>query len=120
MKTKKPKARAQNSAANSAKPIRGNPAKIRPYQFKPGQSGNPGGRPKDDAAEIARAIFEHNEEAIYKAMLTALKQGNPKVFSALADRGYGKVPQHVSVGNKDGEALNFSVNVKFVSSRNKS
>jgi hypothetical protein len=48
---------AQNSARNSMS-RRGNPDKIKPFQFKPGQSGNPGGRPRGDLArELARAIF---------------------------------------------------------------
>ena len=35
------------------------------HRFKPGQNGNPGGRPQRDiAAEIARAIFEKNPELI--------------------------------------------------------
>ena len=35
------------------------------HRFKPGQNGNPGGRPERDiAAEIARAIFEKNPELI--------------------------------------------------------
>ena len=33
------------------------------HRFKPGQNGNPGGRPERDiAADIARAIFEKNPE----------------------------------------------------------
>ncbi len=69
--------------------------------FKPGQSGNPGGRPKRDlAAEIAQAIFEGNAEAIAKAMLKSLKRGNPKTFSAMAERAYGKVAQHVEIGGE--------------------
>jgi len=81
---------AENSAGNSVTK-RGNPDKIKPYQFKPGQSGNPGGRPRGDLArELARAIFENNSELIYEAMLRALKKGNPRVFAVLADRAYGK------------------------------
>ncbi len=68
------------------------------YGFQPGQSGNPGGRPKRDlASEVARAIFEGNADAIYKAMLKALKRGNPKVFAVLADRGFGKLSQKAEV-----------------------
>ena len=85
---------AENSARNSVS-RRGNPDKIKPYQFKPGQSGNPGGRPKGDLArELARAIFENNSELIYDAMLRALKKGNPRVFAVLADRAYGKTRPH--------------------------
>ncbi len=56
---------AENSAKNSGT-RRGNPDKIKPYQFKPGHYGNPGGSPKHDLyADIARAIFEGNAELIY-------------------------------------------------------
>ena len=75
---------------------RGRIENLKPW--KPGQSGNPGGRPKRDvASEIARAVFEGNEEAIYRAMLKALKKGNPKVFKELADRGFGKLSQKVEL-----------------------
>jgi len=78
--------------------------------WKPGRSANPGGRPKrDEAALLARAIFEHNPEAIYKAMLKALKKGSGTVFTALADRGYGKAPQHLSFSGKDGGAIPVTV-----------
>ena len=50
--------------------------------WKPGQSGNPGGRPKKDiASEIAQRVFEENADAIYRAMLKALLKGDPKVFA---------------------------------------
>ena len=65
---------------------------------KPGQGGNPGGRPKRDlASEVAQAVFEGNEEAIYKAMLKALLKGDPEVFAVLADRAFGKCSQRVEI-----------------------
>ena len=67
-------------------------ANLRP--FKPGQSGNPGGRPKHDvAAEIARAIFEGNREQAYAGLGKALIGGNAYVFKELADRAYGKMTE---------------------------
>lgn len=79
--------------------------------FKPGQSGNPSGRPKRDfAAEIAQAIFEKNPDLVYKAMLKSLKRGSPQTFEKLAERGYGKAPQHVEIGGTDGG----SIKVEFV------
>ena len=75
---------------------RGRIENLKPW--KPGQSGNPGGRPKRDvASEIARAVFEGNEEVIYRAMLKALKKGNPRVFKELAERGFGKLRQGVEM-----------------------
>ncbi len=66
--------------------------------WKPGQSGNSGGRPKKDiAAEIARGIFEKNQDAIEKAMFKALLKGDPKVFAVLADRAFGKLTLKVEI-----------------------
>jgi hypothetical protein len=74
-------------------------------RFKAGKSGNPGGRPKRDiAAEIAQLIFEKNGDEIYRVMLKALKNGNSKVFAALADRAYGKPRQA-----DDGDSLEVKV-----------
>ena len=65
-----------------------------------GVSGNPGGRPKSDmSAEIARAVFENNPEAIYRAVTRALCKGNTRAFKVLADRAYGKVKQQIEVGH---------------------
>jgi len=65
---------------------------------KPGQSGNPGGRPnKDIEAEIARRVFEENADAIYQAMRKALLKGDPEVFAVLADRAFGKLSQKVEI-----------------------
>jgi hypothetical protein len=63
-----------------------------------GVSGNPGGRPKRDlSAEIAQAVFENNPEAIYHAMLKALKKGNARVFDVLAVRAYGKMKEQIEL-----------------------
>lgn len=83
--------------------------------WKPGQSGNPGGRPKRDlAAEIARAIFEQDSEAITRAFAAELKKGNAKMFTALADRAYGKPRQQIEFAGEDGSPVQTSVVVHFV------
>src|SRR5437879_121558 len=72
------------------------PAAARPFMWKPGQSGNPGGCPKNDAAkEIAQAVLEGNKEAAYAAFTKALLKGNAYVFKELADRAYGKVKETI-------------------------
>ena len=46
-----------------------------------GVSGNLRGRPKGDlSSEIARAVFENNAEAIYRAMARALCKGSLGCF----------------------------------------
>lgn len=63
-----------------------------------GVSGNLRGRPKGDlSSEIARAVFENNAEAIYRAMARALCKGEARTFKVLADRAYGKVKQGIEL-----------------------
>ena len=68
--------------------------------WKPGESGNPGGRMKGDmSAQISRAIFENNPEMIYKAYAKALAKGQAFAFQVIAERGYGKLVQKQEVGD---------------------
>jgi len=67
---------------------------LKPYV--PGQSGNPGGKPKFDHAQaIARAIFENDSEAIYAAFAKALRSGQAYAFDVLANRAFGKMKETV-------------------------
>lgn len=81
--------------------------------FPPGVSGNPGGLPGTDlAALIARRAFESNEREIAQGMVAQLRKGNAYAFSVLADRGYGKIKDRVSLEDPNGKPLSFTV--KFV------
>lgn len=74
---------------------RGNPQNL-VAPWPKGVSGNPGGRPKNDiAAEIARAVFSENEEAIYKAMVEGILKGNFYGFDVVANRAFGKLKEKV-------------------------
>jgi hypothetical protein len=78
--------------------------------FKPGQSGNPGGRPKNDRAkDIAQAIFENDAEAIYTAFARALRNGGAYAFSVLADRAYGKIKETREITGAEGAPLEITV-----------
>ena len=71
-------------------------ARIAPWKWRPGQSGNPGGRPKHDlAAEIARAIFENNPQMIYAAYCKMLRKGNAYAFQVLSERAFGKLKESI-------------------------
>jgi hypothetical protein len=66
--------------------------------WKPGQTGNPAGKNgwqerRDLAAEIARAIFENDGEAIYAAFAKMLRKGSPYAFQVLSDRAFGKLKE---------------------------
>ena len=107
---KKRKHENPENRKNSGKKKRTLPEAARPYMFKPGQSGNPGGRPKNDvAAELARAVIEGNFEAAAAAFAKQLRKGNAYALSVLADRGYGKVKDRVALENPDGSPLALTV-----------
>lgn len=84
--------------------------------FKPGQSGNPGGRPKglaakvrevapaDKLAEYYLAIWSLNKTALRKLKIDPAEctlQERNRAAEWLADRGYGKAPAHAPVEGGD-------------------
>ena len=101
-KSSKPKAKAagpQTASENKGK-NRGGIENLR--LFKPGQSGNPGGRPKVDKTVKALAR-EHTEDAV-RTLAEILKNGaasessRVQAASALLDRGWGRPLQQLEIG----------------------
>jgi hypothetical protein len=70
--------------------------RIKAWQWRPGQSGNPSGKRNDLAAEIARAVFENNAEALYRAFCKTAMKGNAYAFKELADRAYGRMKETIA------------------------
>jgi hypothetical protein len=66
-------------------------------KFQKGQSGNPGGRPKEDN-EVKRLARQQSKAAI-RRLTFWMKSDNPKASvsaaQALLDRGYGKPAQAI-------------------------
>jgi hypothetical protein len=88
---------------------------LRPTKWVKGQSGNPRGNPaggpSDLARQIARAIFENNQEKIYQQFGKALLKGNAYAFQVLADRAYGKLKEtHAVEVTRYTEASDATVN----------
>lgn len=74
-----------------------------PHRFKPGQSGNPGGRPKgwSEVRELAR---KHGPEAIAGLLSLAQDLKTPhavrrQAWTDILDRGFGRP----TVGEPDGD-----------------
>jgi hypothetical protein len=61
----------------------------------PGQSANPGGRPRDELrlAELARAYTEEAVATLVDIMRTGEPSDRVRAATALLDRGYGKPAQ---------------------------
>ena len=88
----------KNPASHTPRGFTNHAKHVNPALWKPGQSGNPSGRisdKKDIAKQIARAVFENNQEELYKAFASAALKGNAYAFSQLADRAYGKLKERV-------------------------
>lgn len=103
---------AENSAKSSAVKRRGNPDKIRAHQFKPGQSGNPGGRPRKIITEgyesILREVIVRNKKRdtrlrhMLRAIVDEAIQGKIPAIAEITDRVEGKAVQAVQMSGPGG------------------
>ena len=72
-------------------------------RFQPGQSGNPGGRPREvgHVRELARQRTEKAVETLATIMEDTKAPASARVTAAqaLLDRGWGRAPQTLNVGS---------------------
>jgi uncharacterized protein DUF5681 len=101
-----------------AKP-RGNPAKVTAFQWKPGQSGNPKGRPRrEPLTDILRAVLAERipkaqdprqsqlaHALIRNFVLEAIRTKDTAMFAEIFNRAEGKVQDRIAVGGDDGEPI---------------
>ena len=95
------------------------PENIVKHQYKPGQSGNPAGRPKmpDLSEAIAKILNEEKDgktalDAILAALRAKAAKGDVRAAQELFDRGYGKASQPIEhSGNISIEIMSDETNV---------
>lgn len=94
-KTKPAKGKAESSLEQRAKPTK--PATS--GSWKPGQSGNPGGRPREIGylRELAREKTEEAIETLADVMQHGSDAARVAAATALLDRGYGRPSQSIEV-----------------------
>ena len=99
----KPERRPKRSIPPGASPTSGKVPPVE-HRWKPGQSGNPGGRPKGESltAGLRRRLeAEHRgrtlAEAVIEALVRGAVQGKPQHIKEVLDRVEGKVTDKLDV-----------------------
>lgn len=88
-------------------------------QWKPGQSGNPSGRPKkrlldEVLTELLEAADSGDAIEIAKALIAKAKGGDSLSAKLVAERTQGKPMQKVEVTGENGGPLQARVAIEFV------
>jgi len=123
-KTPSKKRRAANSAKTARKTTRGKPfAKGNAFAFKPGQSGNPAGRPRDTITphlrELVRMQHPGKDEVTYgelvaRALLVRAVSGDVQAIREVFDRLEGKPRQSVDVSVEEKQRAIFEAGLNML------
>lgn len=81
--------------------------------WKPGQSGNPGGRPKE-VAEVKTLARQHTQEAL-ETLAKLMKSGRPDrtrvaAAEAILDRAWGRTTEAIDYGVSNDQEFTFTIN----------
>ncbi len=75
----------------------------KPWLFKPGQSGNPAGRPRkgESAQDKLRKQTDRRADKIIDGVLSQAERGNVRAFVSIWDRVYGVPKQSLVIERAD-------------------
>ena len=100
-------------AVTRGKPMQAGEDKRRARGFKPGQSGNPGGRPKalKEVEELCRKLTPQAIERLEKILTDddAPAAAHTKAVEIILDRGWGKAKQSVELTGENGGPVGIEV-----------
>ncbi len=84
-------------------------------QFKPGQTGNPNGRPKKlpGLDELLGDIPESDYQAIIGALIKKAKRGDVRCAEVILDRAYGKAKQFIDMNQKGDLQMIFGSQIDY-------
>lgn len=76
-------------------------------EWKPGQSGNPNGRPRKIPAldSLLSKIPESDFQKVIDALVAKAKKGDVRATEVLLDRSYGKAKQELKVENSQKQVI---------------
>jgi hypothetical protein len=110
---------AENSGKTARNSRGGNPENLKPFQFKPGQSGNPGGRrPKPLTGALsellARRVPKDPKGRMYvqviaQALIRKAAMGDVRAAAEIADRVEGKAMRGVEMSGREGGPLTIAM-----------
>lgn len=81
-------------------------------QFKPGRSGNPGGRPRAEFSVCAlmdKCVTANDWQQMFIILREKGLHGDLKSIELLLDRRFGKASQMTEITGKDGAPLQFVI-----------
>jgi hypothetical protein len=84
--------------------------------WKPGQSGNPGGRPKV-SAQIRDLARDHGAQAIERLVVLMHSKNESvavRAAEALLDRGYGRPMQRMELSGQEASCQQTMIRIAFV------